>query len=153
MVAKSSRARVVLAGGRETMPVGAGGIEILIDSAATDGRLVLVEEHLPPGPASPPSHVHRTMDHTFYVTSGTVRFTAGDHTTDVGGGGAVFVPRGTAHTFQNASDTENAAFIEFDAPGRFDSYFRELSSLLTTKGFAEVAIRELQARYDTWPPS
>lgn len=137
----------------EHLRLGPSRVSVLIGSHDTAERLALVEEHLPPGPGSPPTHVHRSMDHTFYVTAGIVRFTAGQDTVEVASGGAVFVPRGISHTFENASETSEASFIEFDAPGRFDSYFRELSALLETEGFVVERIRDLQARYDTWPPT
>lgn len=136
----------------EVLSVGPTRVDVLLGGADTGERLVLVEEHLPSGPGSPPVHVHAGMDHTFYVTGGTVRFTAGHDEVEVGVGGTVFVPRGVPHTFENASSTEPASFLEFDAPGRFDSYFRELAVLVGEHGFVVDAIRELQARYDTSPP-
>ena len=146
-------AKVVSPGTAEVLALGPTQIHVLVRGADTGDRLTLVEEHLPPGSGSPPPHVHRAMDHVFYVTSGTVRFTAAGEDVEVGPGGAVFVPRGVDHTFQNASDAEPASFLEFDGPGRFDDYFHELASLLRDEGFVVDRIRELQARYDTWPPA
>jgi mannose-6-phosphate isomerase-like protein (cupin superfamily) len=146
------KAKVVPAGSGEHLALGPSEVHVLVGSEDTGQRAVLVEEHLPPGPGSPPPHVHHQMDHTFYVTGGTVEFSAGVHTVAVAAGGAVFVPRGTPHTFRNPSTYEDASFLEFDSPGNFDSYFRELSALLGQKGFDVALIRELQARYDTWPP-
>lgn len=148
-----TKVKVVPAGSGEVIPLGPSQVSILVGSSDTADRLVLLEEHLPPGPGSPPPHVHRAMDHTFYVTAGTVHFTAGGHEVDVGAGGAVFVPRGVAHTFQNASSDQGASFLEFDSPGNFDSYFRELSVLLGEEGFVVEHIRDLQSRYDTWAPT
>lgn len=145
--------RVVHPGCGEVLRLGPSHVSVLIASDDTAEVLALVEEHLPAGPGSPPPHVHRSMDHTFYVTSGIVRFTAGTDTVEVASGGAVFVPRGISHTFENASEVGAASFIEFDGPGRFDSYFRELSALLDADGFVVERIRDLQARYDTWPPA
>lgn len=146
-------AKVVPPGSGERVSLGPSEVHILVGSADTGQRVVLVEEHLRSGPGSPPPHVHRGMDHTFYVTRGTVEFSAGGETMVVPAGGAVFVPRGIPHTFTNASASEDASFVEFDAPGSFDAYFRELSTLLAGEGFDVARIRELQSRYDTWPPA
>lgn len=145
-------AKVVQPDGSEVLALGSTQVRLLLGGSDTAGRLVLVEELLPGGPASPPVHVHRRMDHTFYVMEGMVRFSAGGEDVDVPRGGTVFVPHGVPHTFRNASSTETASFLEFDAPGQFDSYFRELAGLLRDHGFDVERIRGLQARYDTWPP-
>jgi quercetin dioxygenase-like cupin family protein len=148
------RTKLVPPGTAEELPLGPSHVRVLIGGSDTAERVVLVEEHLPPGPGSPPTHLHRGMDHTFYVTGGVVRFTAGDDDDiEIAAGGALFVPRGVPHTFQNASESEDASFLEFDSPGHFDSYFRELSALLLDEGFVVDRIRELQARYDTEPPT
>lgn len=146
-------AQVVLPGQGERLELGPSHVVVLVGGSTTKDALTLVEEHLPPGPGSPPTHIHRAIDHTFYVTSGSVRFTAGTESVQVEAGGAVFVPRGVPHTFENASRSRDAVFVEFDAPGGFDAYFRELSRLLADEGFAVERIRDLQSRYDTWPPS
>lgn len=148
----TSRVKIVLPGAGDRLMLGPSHIDVLIGGDDTSRQLALVEEHLQPDSGSPPLHVHRGMDHTFYVTTGTVRFTAGEDSVEVGAGGTVFVPRGVPHTFQNASETTEASFLEFDSPGHFDAYFRELSVLLRDEGFVVERIRELQSRYDTWPP-
>jgi quercetin dioxygenase-like cupin family protein len=145
--------KVVPPGAGELLPLGPSNVYVLLGGGDTAERLVLVEERLPPGTGSPPLHVHRAMDHAFYITGGTVRFTAGPDTVEVAAGRAVFVPRGVPHTFENASTADEASLMEFDSPGRFDSYFRELSVLLEEEGFAVERVRELQGRYDTWPPT
>jgi mannose-6-phosphate isomerase-like protein (cupin superfamily) len=153
MDGEPAQVKVVLPGVAEVLSLGPSHVKVFLGGMDTGGRAVLVEEHLPPGPGSPPRHVHLRMDHTFFVTSGTVCFTAGSESVEVGPGGAVFIPRGVPHTFENGSALEEATFLEFDAPGRFDSYFRELSVLLREEGFVVDRIRELQSQYDTWPPS
>lgn len=152
MAEPAESAQVVQSADSENLAVGPTQVRIILGGSDTAGRLVLVEELLPGGPASPPVHVHRRMDHTFHVTEGMVQFSAGGKDVDVSRGGTVFVPHGVPHTFRNASPTERASFLEFDAPGQFDSYFRELARLLRDHGFDVERIRDLQARYDTWPP-
>lgn len=147
------KAKVVRPGSGEQLALGPSEVHILVGAADSGRRVVLMEEHLPPGPSSAPRHVHPEMDHIFYVTRGVVEFSAGDDTVAVPAGGAVFVPRGTPHTFTNTSASDEASFVECDAPGDCDSYFRELSALLAREGFDVSRIRELQGRYNTRSPA
>jgi mannose-6-phosphate isomerase-like protein (cupin superfamily) len=65
---------------------------IIEDGSHTDHRLGLVEVNVPPGPASPPQHIHHKHDEIFIITQGRLRFTSGDQTVDVGAGSCVTVP-------------------------------------------------------------
>jgi mannose-6-phosphate isomerase-like protein (cupin superfamily) len=58
------------------------------------------------GPLGPPRliaprHLHRRDDEAWYVLDGTLRVQLGEHEVEVAAGSAVFVPRGTAHTYWN----------------------------------------------------
>ncbi|HUC12966.1 MAG TPA: hypothetical protein VMS00_00805, partial [Acidimicrobiales bacterium] len=46
---------------------------IIEDGSHTQHRLGLIEVVVPPGPASPPQHVHREHDEIFIVTQGKLR--------------------------------------------------------------------------------
>ena len=107
---------------------GAIKIRIIEDGSLTGQRLGLIEAVVPPGPASPPQHVHREHDEVFIVTQGKLRFTSGGKTFDVEAGACVTVPPGTPHTFSNPFD-EPAKFINTITPSRYIEYFRDLSRL------------------------
>jgi len=58
------------------------------------------------GPAEPPRliaplHVHHRDDEAWYVLEGTLRVLVGKDEVEARAGSAVFVPRGTAHTYWN----------------------------------------------------
>lgn len=58
------------------------------------------------GPAEPPRliapvHVHHRDDEAWYVLEGTLRVQVGTDEVEVRAGSAVFVPRGTPHTYWN----------------------------------------------------
>jgi mannose-6-phosphate isomerase-like protein (cupin superfamily) len=57
----------------------------------------------PPGPPRwiAPLHLHRNDDEAWYVLEGTLRVRVGKDEVEARAGSAVFVPRGTAHTFWN----------------------------------------------------
>ena len=145
--------RIVHEGDGEVLHLGASEVHVLAAASDTGGRYTVVEERLPPGPGGPPPHLHRRMDHLFFVLAGTVRFVAGDDEHEVGPGALVLIPREVAHTFANASETEPARFLEVDSPGGCDEYFRQLADLFARGAFSIERVRALQAAYDTHPPA
>lgn len=84
----------------------AGG---LVSSPAAE--IVVAEWADPGGPPDPggrpryvaPLHVHHADDEAWYVLEGALAVRAGDRDVEVPPGGAVLVPRGTPHTYWNAS--------------------------------------------------
>src|SRR5215470_14466540 len=57
----------------------------------------------PPGPPRwiAPLHLHRNDDEAWYVLEGTLCVRVGNDVVEAKAGSAVFVPRGTAHTYWN----------------------------------------------------
>jgi hypothetical protein len=57
----------------------------------------------PPGPPRwiAPLHLHRRDDEAWYVLEGTLRVKKGDDEVEARAGSAIFVPRGTPHTYWN----------------------------------------------------
>jgi quercetin dioxygenase-like cupin family protein len=72
--------------------------------AVTAGSYVVEVGSFPPGEPGPPFHLHPNTDETSYVADGQATFQLGDRELQVGAGGLVFVPRGTAHTVWNSGD-------------------------------------------------
>jgi mannose-6-phosphate isomerase-like protein (cupin superfamily) len=58
----------------------------------------------PPGPPRyiAPLHLHHHDDEAWYVLEGVLRVKSGDNEIEAHPGAAVFVPRGTPHTYWNA---------------------------------------------------
>ena len=59
----------------------------------------------PPGPPRwiAPMHLHHHDDEAWYVVEGTLRVKKGDDEVEALAGSAIFVPRGTPHTYWNPS--------------------------------------------------
>lgn len=57
----------------------------------------------PPGPPRwiAPLHLHRNDDEAWYVLEGALCVRVGEQIVEAGAGSAVFVPRGTPHTYWN----------------------------------------------------
>ncbi len=87
----------------------------------TDGAFGLVESRIAPG-SSPPLHVHRQEDESFYVLEGEVTFKAGDETFEAGPGSFVFLPRDLPHTFVVEGD-EPARMLTLLTPGGTERFF------------------------------
>ena len=95
------RAFVVPAGGGTLVRGPAGGpAKIKARTETTNGSLTLLEVTLGPK-EGPPAHIHRREDEAWYPLDGRFRFIADDELFEVGPGAFVFMPRGTAHCFQN----------------------------------------------------
>ena len=67
---------------------------------------VIAEWRDPGGPPGPPRliaprHFHRTDYEAWYVLEGTLRVQVGNEEAEARAGSAVFVPRGTPHTYWN----------------------------------------------------
>lgn len=145
---------LVPAGGGEVL-ASPSGMRILEDGSNTGHRLGVMEDHLPPGSGGPPQHIHRQHSETFYVLSGTMRFTSAGEHVDVSAGGVVTAPVGVPHTFSNPDPGQWAAFTCTVAPDLYIGYFRELATLEAQRGglgeVDENAILEVMARYATEP--
>src|SRR5205823_3328320 len=101
---------------------------IIEDGSRTRHRMAVIEAQVPPGPGSPPQHVHREHDEIFIVTKGKLRFTSDTESFEAEAGTTVTVPAGTPHTFSNPFD-EPAAFICPMSPDIYVEYFRDLGKL------------------------
>ena len=74
--------------------------------------------------SGPPTHIHQTEDEFFYVVKGEFKLKLGDRIVSAPAQSVMFVPRGTAHTFQNAG-TEPGVILVGVTPGGFEKMFEE----------------------------
>jgi len=131
---------------------GPNRIRILEDGSNTGHRIGFLEARLPPGIDGPPQHIHREHSETFYVVSGTMRFTSADQSVDVAAGGLVTAPVGAPHTFSNPDPDEWASFVCTVAPDLYIGYFREVTALQAGPAGADArAVLQVMARYATEP--
>jgi mannose-6-phosphate isomerase-like protein (cupin superfamily) len=73
---------------------------------SVNDAFVIAEWRDPGGPPDPPRyiaplHLHHRDDEAWYVLEGTLRVRVGVQVVEAQPGAAVFVPRGTAHTYWN----------------------------------------------------
>ena len=114
-------------------------------SAATGGRLSVMERSLPAGGRLPPVHAHPDRAEFFYVLAGVITFLIDGHQRAGESGCSVVVPRDGPHTFGNTGP-EEARLLVVHSPG-LDDYFRELQTLWSGPTPPTVAAeRELMAR-------
>ena len=78
----------------------------------------------------PPPHRHLAEDELFYVFDGSVTFTMNGETREVGVGQSVFVPKGTAHAYLNASGRD-ARMIAIYTPAGTEGWFLEVCTPVT----------------------
>jgi quercetin 2,3-dioxygenase len=97
--------------------------ELVATREQTGGALGLFRQTIAPK-SGPPTHVHHAEDEFFYVVSGEFQVKLGDRILSVPAQSVMFVPRGTAHTFQNVG-TEPGVLLVGVTPGGFEQMFEE----------------------------
>ena len=97
--------------------------EILATREQTGGSIGLFRQTIAPQ-SGPPTHIHETEDEFFYVVKGEFKVKLGDHITSAPAGSVMFVPRGTAHTFQNVGASPGILLVGV-TPGGFEKSFEE----------------------------
>lgn len=93
----------------------------------TGGVLTLLENVVAPGDG-PPLHVHRDEDESWVILDGAFRFLLGDEMASAPAGSFVFVPRGTAHCFQNIGE-EPARILVLFTPSGMERFFERFAAL------------------------
>jgi quercetin 2,3-dioxygenase len=101
--------------------------EILARREQTGGALGLFRQIIAPK-SGPPTHIHRANDEFFYIVSGEFKFKVGDRVVNTPVRSIVFVPRGTAHTFENVG-TEPGVLLVGVTPGGLEQMFAERQSV------------------------
>jgi len=97
--------------------------ELLATRDQTGGALGMFRQTIAPK-SGPPTHIHQTEDEFFYVVSGEFKVKLGDRIMNAPAQSVMFVPRGTAHTFENVG-TEPGVLLVGVTPGGFEKMFEE----------------------------
>jgi mannose-6-phosphate isomerase-like protein (cupin superfamily) len=97
--------------------------EIVATRDQTGGSTGLFRQTIAPK-SGPPTHIHHTEDEFFYVVKGEFKLKLGDRIVSAPAQSVMFVPRGTAHTFQNVG-TEPGVILVGVTPGGFEKMFEE----------------------------
>ena len=122
---------------------------------ATGGVLTAIWAEAAPG-ESPPLHVHPDQDELIHTLAGRYRFQLGDSQFDAPPGSFIFIPRGVAHTWQNAGETAARFFAAFTpAAPRFEEFFVRYAALAPDERGVAAFVRlaeETQAMEIVGPP-
>ena len=97
--------------------------ELLATGDQTGGTLGMFRQTIAPK-SGPATHIHQTEDEFFYVVSGEFKVKLGDRIMSAPAQSVMFVPRGTAHAFQNVG-TEPGVLLVGVTPGGFEKIFQE----------------------------
>jgi quercetin dioxygenase-like cupin family protein len=101
--------------------IGGSVHRVLVDGAATEGRIALLRSSMRGGTASP-VHVHEREDETVFMLDGEATFWAGPLRWDLRSGDTAFLPRGVPHTY--AITSEAADLITVCNPAGVEQFFR-----------------------------
>jgi quercetin dioxygenase-like cupin family protein len=97
-------------------------LEILVDSAVSDGQVLIMRSDTTRG-SGVPVHVHQREDEIFLLLNGALTVWAGDQRRELSDGGVAVLPKGVPHTYLVTSQT--ATVLEVIAPGGLEQAFRE----------------------------
>ena len=112
----------------ETIQGPAGGpLTFKARGEQTNGTLTLFENMIAPGDG-PPLHAHESQDESWYVLEGDLRFKLDGELASAPQGSFVFVPRGTAHCFQNVGERPARIIVLF-TPAGMEGFFDRFAEL------------------------
>jgi mannose-6-phosphate isomerase-like protein (cupin superfamily) len=97
--------------------------ELMATRDQTGGSVGLFRQTIAPK-SGPPTHIHQTEDEFFYVVRGEFKVRLSDRIMSAPAQSVIFVPRGTAHTFQNVG-SEPGVLLVGVTPGGFEKSFEE----------------------------
>ena len=117
-------ATTVKAGERKPLNVLGMPLTMLCEARETGGNWSLFEEEVPLG-MGPPAHRH-DWDEAYYILDGEVDFVIDGEAVRSGRGDFNYLPRGTVHGFQGASES-TARVLIFAAPAHGSEFFQELN--------------------------
>ena len=110
---------------------------------------VIAEWRDPGGPPGPPRliaprHLHRTDDEEWYVLEGALRVPVGKEEVEARAGSAVFVPRGTPHSYWNPGPGPVRYLLVMTA-----NIYRLIQEILGMNERTPAALRAVFTRYDS----
>jgi mannose-6-phosphate isomerase-like protein (cupin superfamily) len=109
--------------------IGGATLEVLLDSAASNGQLMILRTDGTLGDAAP-VHVHGHEDEVFIVLEGSMTVWVGDERREVDAGGICFLPRGIPHAYRVTSET--AKVLNVCTPGGLEAAFRQAGWVLSS---------------------
>ncbi len=127
-MASQVRAFVVLDGEGQKIQGPAGGpATIKARAETTNGTFTALENIVAPN-QGPPEHIHVREDEIYYILAGQIRFKVDQEFLDAPTGSLVFIPRGTAHCFQNVGQDPARLLVMF-TPAGMERFFEGTARL------------------------
>jgi len=110
---------------------------------------VIAEWRDPGGPPGPPRliappHLHRSDDEAWYVLEGLLRVRVGTEEVEARASSAVFVPRGTPHTYWNPGPAPTRYLLVMTV-----NIYRLIQEIHGMKERTPAALRAVFAKYDS----
>ena len=112
-------------------PVG-GQVIFKLRGEQSNGGMTVFETVAAPQ-EGPPLHMHQLQDEWLYVLKGEMRFQLDDDVMPARAGSFAFIPRGTAHTWQNVGG-EPAFLLATFAPSGLEQFFERYAELTDQAG-------------------
>lgn len=115
--------------GSRTGLLNVAGEHILVKLAGedTEGRNAMLHVTVPPM-SGPPLHRHNREDEWFYILNGELTVELDGERYVLHSHDSVFLPRGSAHTFQNFTG-DNVAMLVLATPAGFDRFCIEVHAV------------------------
>ncbi len=107
-------------------------LSVILSGAQTNGKFAVTSEVTPPG-GGPRLHVHSHEDELFLVVEGQISYFVEGRWTNVAVGGAVYLPRGTAHSYRNLGTTPSRHWI-ITTPSGFEMFFAQCADEFAQAG-------------------
>ena len=128
----------------EAVDLGSFGARFLLQAAASDGRVAVVEHWVPARTLAAPLHRHSREDEYSLVLAGRMGAQLGERVVETGLGDFVHKPRGEWHTFWNPGDAE-CRLLEIITPAGFEAMFKEMAA--DPEAMAGEAAAAMDAKY------
>ena len=95
-----------------------------VTGAESDGAMFALDCLVGQG-GGPPPHRHLAEDELFFIYEGSIELNAAGKTYVVSAGEAIFVPKGTTHSYRNVGEG-NALMYTIYTPAGMEGWFREV---------------------------
>lgn len=105
---------------------------VLLSGADTGGKIAMCLSVTPPE-SGPPPHHHLNEDEWFLPLEGEVEFLIDGEWQAVAAGTAVYIPRGTVHTFRNSANEPLKMLIQ-TTPAGFETFFERCAEEFAKPG-------------------
>lgn len=109
------------------VPVNVLGAEILVKSSGHPGHFFFADHPMPAG-YGVPMHIHEAEDEAFFVLEGEITLTSPEGERIAGEGSYIFLPRGVAHGYINASGAPARMLVIASPGGGIEGLFRGLDA-------------------------